>query len=159
MAQGRRIQSQMILIGRWMALATALASCSSGGGGSGTGRDAAGVDGGGGGDASAAIDSPDDSGVVAFCRSLQSATCDRAFACVPAAMQDATFTANYGPSLAACQSHVDASCSAAAALCSPFDSTKSGPCLTAFTAATCARLVPSGADLVTPPADCLSACP
>jgi hypothetical protein len=93
--------------------------------------------------------------VTTFCHQTDDQSCDKIFACVPAADRDADFTAAFGATPADCKSTVEAGdCVDAPAQCPNYDQSSATVCLQKTAAQTCADFL----NLVQID-ECASACP
>jgi hypothetical protein len=93
---------------------------------------------------------------IVFCKMTFDAICVRMFQCVPAAMQDATFTGNFGTSVASCKTMYEAVCINPATNCPTYNATLGASCVSTVSSEPCASLVFSGEPVL--PDSCSAAC-
>jgi hypothetical protein len=125
---------------------------STGGGvGGSTGGGVGGSTGGGVGGSTGGVSTP-----TAFWSSYSDLICNRAFACVPAASRDATFTGNFGTSVSDCLSQSVTACDLFVALCGTYSSSAAAACVSDATSASCSTLFVAGD--VAQPASCNGVC-
>jgi hypothetical protein len=91
-----------------------------------------------------------------FCDAIQSVTCDQLFACVPAAMRDATFVSSFGSTAAECKAMAPTVCATAAADCQTYSSATAASCVSTLQTASCTAF---GNFATTSPPACTAACP
>jgi hypothetical protein len=110
-----------------------------------------GTNGGAGGSSGGTISDP-----IVYCQMSLNKTCDRAFQCIPASMQDADFVSNYGSTVAMCKAMTTTTCVDPTTNCPTYNPASGASCVAALTNDSCADLVFLNG--IFPPASCFSAC-
>jgi hypothetical protein len=90
----------------------------------------------------------------AFCSQVETEGCDKVFACVPAAMRDATFVQMFGNSPAECKATISTDCTGTTCSGGGYNASLASTCLSKLSAESCTDLANGVV-----PTECDTACP